>query len=382
MTLSQYVITTLVLTHITIISVTVYLHRSMSHRSVDVHPILAHFFRFWLWLTTSMITQEWVAVHRKHHATNDTDQDPHSPRRFGLKRVLWLGVLLYTDESKNRETVKKFGHGCPDDWVENNVYKRYQTLGVILMLVIDAMTMGWPGVAVWAVQMLWIPFLAAGVVNGIGHSWGYRNFEVDDRSTNFFPWGILIGGEELHNNHHAYPTSAKLSYQWYEFDLCYLYIKVLSWFGLTKIRKVMPSRHLEKARIESVKQFLHHRLIILKKFSRSVMLPILKEKKSYLMSKIQSMSFSKIVRLMMAPNRKLTQREMDCVSLVNSLQDSIKCCYQAYDELYKILFENQREQKVVAVAKWCQQAKNSGIERLSKFADSLHEQIYELGAAQ
>ena len=243
----QVVLFTLVVTHITIISVTVFLHRSQAHRGLDLHPAVMHFFRFWLWLTTGMITKEWVAIHRKHHARCEREGDPHSPVVFGLGMVFFRGAELYREEAKNEETLKRFGHGTPDDWMERNVYSRHNLLGILIMLSIDLALFGLVGLAVWAVQMAWIPFWAAGVVNGIGHALGYRNFASPDTSTNVFPWGIIIGGEELHNNHHAYGTSAKFSSKWYEFDLGWMYISVLRFFKLAQVKKVAPKLRLESA---------------------------------------------------------------------------------------------------------------------------------------
>ena len=235
-----YVIVMLVLTHITIAAVTIYLHRGQSHRALDVHPVVGHFFRFWLWLTTGMVTKEWVAIHRKHHAKVETSDDPHSPVAHGIDKVFWQGSELYRAEAKNAETLDKYGHGTPDDWIERNVYTPYSWQGVGLMLMIDLVLFGAMGATVWAVQMLWIPVTAAGVINGIGHYWGYRSFACADASKNIVPWGIIIGGEELHNNHHAYATSAKLSSRWYEFDIGWMYIRILATFGLADVRKVAP----------------------------------------------------------------------------------------------------------------------------------------------
>lgn len=243
----QILLFTLVVTHITIVSVTVFLHRSQAHRGLDLHPIPMHFFRFWLWLTTGMITKEWVAIHRKHHARCEREGDPHSPVVFGLGMVFFRGAELYREEAKNEDTLKRFGHGTPDDWMERNVYARHNFLGILIMLAIDLALFGLVGLAVWAVQMAWIPFWAAGVVNGIGHAIGYRNFASPDTSTNVFPWGIIIGGEELHNNHHAYGTSAKFSSKWYEFDLGWCYISVLRFFKLAHVKKVAPKLRLAPA---------------------------------------------------------------------------------------------------------------------------------------
>jgi stearoyl-CoA desaturase (delta-9 desaturase) len=235
---------TLVATHLTIVSVTVFLHRAQAHRALDLHPIPSHFFRFWLWLTTGMVTKEWVAIHRKHHAKCETPDDPHSPQTRGIKTVLLQGSELYRSEAKNQETLAKFGHGTPDDWIERNLYTRFSWQGVGLMLIINLFLFGAIGLTVWAVQMLWIPITAAGIVNGIGHWWGYRNFEASDASRNVLPWGLVIGGEELHNNHHTYPTSAKLSVKPFEFDIGWAYIRGLEILGLAKVRKTIPQMKL------------------------------------------------------------------------------------------------------------------------------------------
>ena len=235
---------TLITTHITIAAVTIFLHRAQAHRALDLHPIPSHFFRLWLWLSTGMVTKEWVAIHRKHHAKCETEDDPHSPQTRGIKTVLLTGSELYRSEAKNQETLAKFGHGTPDDWLERNLYSRYSWQGVGLLLIINLMLFGAIGATVWAVQMLWIPITAAGIVNGIGHYWGYRNFEAPDASRNVLPWGLVIGGEELHNNHHTYPTSAKLSVKPYEFDIGWAYIRGLEMLGLAKVRKTVPQIRL------------------------------------------------------------------------------------------------------------------------------------------
>ena len=240
----QIVLYTLATTHVTIAAVTIFLHRTQAHRAMDLHAIPAHFFRFWLWVGTGMVTKEWVAIHRKHHAKCETAEDPHSPQTRGIDTVLWRGAELYREEARNQETLVKYGHGTPDDWLERNLYSRYSWQGVGLMLVLDLALFGAVGAAVWAVQMLWIPITAAGVINGIGHYWGYRNFEAPDASTNIVPWGLVIGGEELHNNHHTYPTSARFSIKKYEFDIGWLYISVLQRLGLARVKKVPPRLQL------------------------------------------------------------------------------------------------------------------------------------------
>ncbi|WP_459251927.1 DesA family fatty acid desaturase [Paraburkholderia aromaticivorans] len=260
-------------THITIVSVTVYLHRCQAHRALDLHPLASHFFRFWLWMTTGIVTGKWAAVHRKHHAKCETQEDPHSPQVRGIWRVLLGGAELYRTEAKNEETLRRFGHGTPADWLERNVYKKYPDLGISLLMVIDVALFGIVGVSVWAVQMMWIPFWAGGVVNGLGHFWGYRNFGPPDASTNVIPIGILIGGEELHNNHHAYATSAKLSNRWYEFDMGWMYICVLSALGLATVRKVAPKPRMVKGKAvlddETLQAVLRNRCEVMASYART-----------------------------------------------------------------------------------------------------------------
>jgi stearoyl-CoA desaturase (delta-9 desaturase) len=270
-----YVIVTLLLTHVTIAGVTIFLHRHQAHRALELHPLPSHFFRLWLWLTTGMVTKEWAAVHRKHHAKCETAEDPHSPQVLGIQRVLWGGVFLYVKEAKRAETLERYGHGTPDDWLERHLYTPYHKLGIILMLAVDVALFGiWPGVLMWVVQMVWIPFWAAGVVNGVGHFWGYRNFAIGDASTNILPWGILIGGEELHNNHHTYATSAKLSNKWYEFDIGWMYIKALVALRLARVKKVAPRARLGLARtavdLETLQAVITHRYDILSKYLQSL----------------------------------------------------------------------------------------------------------------
>src|SRR5450830_319322 len=244
----QVVLFTLAMTHVTMISVTVFLHRHQAHRALDLHPVASHFFRFWLWLTTGQVTKEWTSIHRKHHAKCEQAEDPHSPHVYGIKTVLLQGYELYRKEAANKETMTRYGHGTPNDWLERNLYSRFSWQGVSLMLVIDLVLFGAAGLAVWAVQMAWTPVMAAGIVNGAAHFWGYRNFEVADASTNISPWGILIAGEELHNNHHTYPTSAKLSVKPYEFDIGWMYIRLMQGVGLAKVKKTPPKLALGEVR--------------------------------------------------------------------------------------------------------------------------------------
>ena len=269
----ELVVATLAMTHVTIAAVTIFLHRSQAHRALDLHPIVGHFFRLWLWLTTGMQTRDWVAIHRKHHAKCETADDPHSPQVKGLRTVLWRGAELYIAEKSNAETMARYGHGTPDDWVERHVYSRWSWQGCGVMLVADVLLFGAAGLAVWGVQMIWIPFFAAGVINGIGHFWGYRNYEAPDASTNIVPWGLLIGGEELHNNHHTYPTSAKLSSRWFELDLGWGYIRILQWLRLAKVLRLAPVPRLSGARpavdLQTLQAVVSNRYDLLARYARA-----------------------------------------------------------------------------------------------------------------
>jgi len=268
-----YLAVALGLTHVTIASVTIFLHRHQAHRALELHPVPSHFFRFWLWLTTGMVTREWAAIHRKHHAKCETAEDPHSPQTRGILKVLLQGAELYRAEAKNADTISRYGHGTPDDWLERHVYRR-SVVGISLMLVIDLVLFGPLGLTIWAVQMLWIPVWAAGVVNGLGHYWGYRNFDCADASTNLVPWGILIGGEELHNNHHSFATSAKLSARWYEFDIGWAYIRTLEMVGLAKVRKVIPRPKFVAAKsvvdLETLQAITTHRYDVMRRYVGSL----------------------------------------------------------------------------------------------------------------
>lgn len=270
----QLVAAALLLTHVTIAAVTIYLHRSQAHRALDLHPAISHFFRAWLWLTTGMQTREWVSIHRKHHAKCETVEDPHSPQTRGLKKVLWEGAELYMAESQNAETLAKYSHGTPNDWAERNVFSRFTWHGCGVMLGLDLVLFGAAGLAVWAVQMMWIPFLAAGVINGIGHFWGYRNFDAPDASTNIVPWGILIGGEELHNNHHTFPTSAKLSSKWYEFDIGWLYIRLMQSVGLARVLRLAPVPRVAAPKprvdLDTLQAVVAHRYDLLARYARAL----------------------------------------------------------------------------------------------------------------
>jgi len=267
-------IVALVTTHITIAAVTIFLHRCQAHRALDLHPLISHFFRFWLWLNTGMVTKEWAAIHRKHHAKCETEEDPHSPVTRGLETVLFRGVELYRIEALNQETMDRYGHGTPDDWIEIVLYTRHSYLGVYVLLLVDLLLFGAMGLAMFAIQTGWIPFFAAGVINGVGHAKGYRNFDSSDKSGNISPWGILIGGEELHNNHHTFPASARLSYKWWEFDIGWMYIQIMAFFGLAKVRRVsqrpkfqLPCEHIDARALQAV---IANRYDMMSAYARSI----------------------------------------------------------------------------------------------------------------
>ena len=270
-----YALVALGLTHVTIAAVTIFLHRCQAHRALELHPVVSHFFRLWLWLTTGMVTKEWAAIHRKHHAKCETAEDPHSPQVYGINRVLWLGVFLYVKESYNKETLERYGHGTPDDWMERNVYTRHAMAGILSMLAFDLLAFGLvPGALIWLTQIAWIPFWAAGVINGVGHFFGYRSYDVADASTNIVPWGILIGGEELHNNHHAFASSAKLSSKWYEFDIGWMYIRLMEMLGLATVKKLAPRPRFAApkpaADLDTLHAVIANRYDVLSRYAQSI----------------------------------------------------------------------------------------------------------------
>ncbi|MGX9937039.1 DesA family fatty acid desaturase [Advenella kashmirensis] len=374
----QVVLVTLVLTHITIAAVTIYLHRSQAHRGLDLHPAVSHFFRFWLWLTTGMVTREWVAIHRKHHAKCEREGDPHSPMIYGIDRVLWKGAELYREEAANEETVKRFSHGTPDDWMERNVYSRHTTLGIFTMLAIDLLLFGALGLTVWAVQMAWIPFWAAGVVNGLGHYIGYRNFSSPDTSTNLFPIGIIIGGEELHNNHHAYGTSAKFSSKWYEFDIGWGYIRILQALRLAQVKKVAPKLKLVREKSDSVTEqtlqgVITHRYEIMARYASMLRQSVQSEIKRLtqagasdqereLLQKVQSRLGQ--ADLALNPQEK---QELDSMLSQNTMLAKL---VHMREELYRVWTSStaSSEQLLGDLQQWCQHAQQSGIQSLEQFA--------------
>lgn len=373
-----YVVVTLAMTHITIICVTVYLHRHQTHRGLDLHPAVSHFFRFWLWITTGMQTKAWVAIHRKHHAKCETAEDPHSPAYFGIRKVLMEGAELYKKEAKNTATLDKYGHNTPDDWMERKVYTPFTSKGIILMLLINVALFGPIGLTIWAIQMAWIPVLAAGVINGIGHYWGYRNYECADAARNVLPWGILIGGEELHNNHHTFASSAKLSSKWWEFDIGWMYIRILEIFGLAKVKKVAPKPAFNPAKdrcdIETVRAVVTNRFQVMARFAREVVNKVHREE-------IEKLDPTDQKRVLLKRSRRLLVREATLIDanhrawLAEALEHSnrLQTVYTMKERLQDIWHRSTatQEQLVHAIEDWCRQAEATGIQALRDFSAKL-----------
>jgi stearoyl-CoA desaturase (delta-9 desaturase) len=371
----EVLVYTLVMTHITIAAVTIYLHRCQAHRGLDLHPVVSHFFRFWLWMTTGMVTKEWAAIHRKHHAKCETEEDPHSPQTRGIKKVLLEGAELYRSESKNRETMEKYGHGTPDDWIEHNLYSKFSWQGVALMLIIDVTLFGVIGLTVWAVQMLWIPITAAGIINGIGHYWGYRNYDCADAATNVFPIGILIGGEELHNNHHTFGTSAKLSSKWYEFDIGWMYIRILETLKLAKVKKVAPAPKFDLKKphvdLETLQSVIANRYDVMAKYAKSV--------KRAWHDELEHLKAKPTLELrVLKSSRKLLQREpakleapqQQQLSELFAHSKALQTMHEMRVELGAIWERSHftREQLLQQLQDWCARAEASGIRALQDFS--------------
>ncbi len=367
-----YVVVALVLTHITIASVTIFLHRHQAHRALDLHPLVSHFFRAWLWLSTGMVTKEWAAIHRKHHAKCESPDDPHSPQQLGINRVLWGGVFLYVKESRNQETMRRYGHGTPDDWLENRIYMPGQKVGIVVMLLIDVLCFGAVGALIWGIQMIWIPFWAAGVINGIGHFWGYRNFECPDASTNIVPWGILIGGEELHNNHHSFATSAKLSAKWYEFDIGWMYICVLAAIGLAKVKKVLPKPRFADVKpavdLDTLQAVITHRYDVARRYKGSLQ-TIYREELARVRSSLDKQQVTALKRWFA---RDGEVRAQDRATLEAALTKSqrLETIYAMRRDLTAVWAKSSdsREQLVKQLQDWCQRAEASGIAQLQEFS--------------
>jgi stearoyl-CoA desaturase (delta-9 desaturase) len=375
---------TLLLTHVTMAAVTIFLHRHQSHNSLTLHPVVSHFFRFWLWLTTGMITREWVAIHRKHHAKCETVDDPHSPQVLGLKRLLLQGSELYRAEAARQDTLDKYGHGTPNDWLERNVYSRFPYLGIALMLLIDVALFGAIGITIFAVQMLWVPFWAAGIINGVGHFWGYRNFETADASRNIVPWGILIGGEELHNNHHAHAQSARLSNKWWEFDIGWFYIRLFEIFGLAQVKKLAPKVQTladkQLVDMETVRAVIRHRFHIMKLYGRKVIKPVIRNERHCSNDYCRKV-YKRVRKFMTREDIRLDASSTQVLNDTLQQNTTLATVYrfkQQLKELWQHTSHNQAK-RVERLQQWCQEAEKTGIQALQDFAAYLR--TYSLKAA-
>lgn len=364
----------LVVTQLTILSVTLYLHRSQAHRGVDFHPLIAHFFRFWAWLTTAMVTKQWVAVHRKHHAKVETEEDPHSPMVFGIKRVFWQGVELYRVAASDKAIEEKYGRGTPDDWIERHVYARYSDMGPTLLALISIALFGFWGLAIWAIQMLWIPFWAAGFVNGLGHYWGYRNFESADTSTNLLPWGLWIGGEELHNNHHAFPSSAKFALRKFEVDIGWVVIRGLQALRLAKVLRVAPSldvrpnMHLPDS--ETLRAVLTHRFHALTDYYRQVIMPTLKDEAAQASERVRAVP-AKLRRALADGGRWLDGEGRQRMQTLIERRPTLRTVIEFRARLVASLDQRVPEQALKNLQQWVREAEASGIAVLQQYAARL-----------
>jgi stearoyl-CoA desaturase (delta-9 desaturase) len=365
-----YVGAALLLTHVTIASVTIFLHRHQAHRALTLHPVVSHFFRFWLWLTTATVTKEWVAVHRKHHAKCETPEDPHSPQIRGIAAVLFGGLGLYKAECRKSETIERYGKGTPDDAIENRIYARLPNLGIALMFLIDLLLFGWVGIIIWSVQMLWIPFWAAGVINGIGHFWGYRNFETGDASRNIIPFGLLVGGEELHNNHHAYRQSAKLSNKWWEIDLGWFYIRLLEIVGLASVKRSAPTTEFLPAKntvdSETVAAVIRNRFHVLKLYGAQVIRPVLKLELRGGYARKQIRRFKKWLT---REDLTLNDQQREILDAALSESSKLEIVLDFKRRLKALMQPSVKDtDRLVRLQEWCARAEATGIEALHEFA--------------
>jgi stearoyl-CoA desaturase (delta-9 desaturase) len=371
-----YIALAAVLTHITIAAVTIYLHRCQAHRALDLHPVVSHFFRFWLWLTTGMVTKEWVAVHRKHHAKVETEDDPHSPQVLGIKKVLGEGAELYRAAAADQGVLDKYGLGTPDDWMERHVYSRHNVLGVTLLAITQIVLFGPAGLAIWAVQMLWIPFWAAGVINGVGHYWGYRNFEPKDSSTNIVNLGLVIGGEELHNNHHAFPSSAKFSIKPWEFDIGWGYIRLLSMLGLAEVRRLAPRPEIvagkDRVDLDTVRAVVLGRLHVTSEYAKRVMLPVLRDELGRADASCKRL-FRQVRRSIVREDSRNDERARRRIADALNVSTRLRTVYQyrqALQQVWERTYASQ-EKLLQALQDWCTEAEASGVRALQEFARSL-----------
>ena len=364
----------LVFTQLTIFSVTLFLHRSQAHRGVDFHPVLNHFFRFWTWLTTSMITREWVAIHRKHHARVETEQDPHSPQTRGIGKVLREGAELYREARNDRASIEQYGKGAPDDWIERHLYTPHANLGPVVLAVVNLVLFGLPGIALWAIQMAWIPFWAAGVVNGLGHWWGYRNFESADTSTNLTPWGVWIGGEELHNNHHAFPSSARFSMRRWEFDIGWAAIKGLEKVGLAKVLRVAPSLDIRPNIAvpdgETLRALLSHRFQAMTDYQRNVLKPALREEAAAAGARLRELLPRRMRRGLVDDGRWLKPEAREQLRSWVSQRPRIQALVEHRARLAALLEARSHDaaERLHQLQAWCQEAEASGIRALQEYS--------------
>jgi len=372
----QLVLITLALTHVTIVSVTIYLHRHSAHNAVDLHPALAHFFRFWIWLTTGTVTKEWTAIHRKHHATCETDQDPHSPVVLGINKVMWEGAELY-QAAATPETLERYGQRTPEDWIERKLYTPHSALGIALMAAINLALFGVHGIWMWAIQMIWIPFFAAGVINGLGHFFGYRNFECADNAHNIVPWGILIGGEELHNNHHSYPNSAKLSRRWYELDIGWVWIRIFQLFRLAHPKGVKPIAFRipgkQQIDMETIQAIANNRLQIMRQYRKKVMEPVFRQQKKTVERDLKPL-YRKAGKLLTRDESLIRPKERQSIEAVLRESEVARVLHEKSQELQKIWQRRsglRPQEKIQALLEWCAQAEQSGIKYLEDFAATL-----------
>jgi stearoyl-CoA desaturase (Delta-9 desaturase) len=370
----EYVLVTFIMVQTTVTAVTLYLHRDATHRSLDLHPVLRHFFRFWIWMSSGMLTKEWVAVHRKHHSFSDEPGDPHSPVVFGLRKVLFEGRELYTEEASKPETLEKYGRGTPDDWIERNVYSCYWNVGIILMVVTDLVLFGVPGIIIIAIQMMAMPFFAAGVINGLGHHSGYRNFECEDAARNIMPWGVLLGGEELHNNHHAFPASAKFSVRSWEFDIGWLFIRVLEFFGLAKVIRTAPEpARVEPRRVdlETLRAVIVNRMHVLREYSRKVTLPVLRAERARDGS--ESRLKRGVRKLLVRHPRLLDETGAQRLKEILDHNPALRTVHEFRERLQQLWSgANASNERLLGQLKdWCAQAEASGVKVLQDFAMSL-----------
>ena len=378
-----YVLTMLALCHVTIAAVTIFLHRAQAHRALDLHPIVSHFFRMWLWLSTGMVTKEWVAIHRKHHAKCDTIEDPHSPVIHGHLGVLRYGVDMYRKEAKNLETLARYGHGTPDDWIERNLYSKYTWHGMGISLVIFVALFGFAGLSMWCMQLIWIPITAAGIINGTGHALGYRNHHTDDASTNIVPIGIIIGGEELHNNHHAYGASAKFSVRWYEFDIGWMYIRMLSALGLATVRKVAPALKLRRGETsegdvdQTLQAIITHRYRVMQDYARMVKATAKSEfaalKVKAANGEIELPHVRQLLKDFRADAATLADVQRARLAAAFAQSDVLKKLYQARQDLAAIWARSTESQAQLTARwqAWRNNAETSGVVRLQAFSDRL-----------